>query len=134
MQVNYTQFSDKLGFNYIDKRPLYLMDNVFIIAQDEDGKYRFKIHRGFKSDGCTIPKIFWILIGCPHTPEYIVASIIHDYILNNPKIVNFNRKKSSQIFRQVLINEGTNKFVAFIMYIIVELCQLLRNYKTKRWK
>ena len=133
MQVNYTQLTDKIGFNYVDSRPLYLLDSVFVIAQDEDGRYRFKIHKGFKSDGCTIPKIFWSIIGCPHTNKYIPASIVHDFILQNPKVVNFNRKKSSEILYRLLINEGVSKFKARLFYYIVEIHQAVNNPKTKRW-
>lgn len=38
-----------------------------------------KIPEGFKTNGANIPRIFWIFLP-PNHPEYLPASIIHDYM------------------------------------------------------
>ena len=74
------------------------------------------------------------MLGCPHTPEYLPARLIHDYVLNNPETVIHNRNLSSRIFKQVLLNEGVNKVKAEIMYLTVDIVQWVKNFKTGKWK
>ena len=86
------------------------------------------------SDGCTIPKVFRWLIGCPHTGKYLPASIIHDYILEHPQTVNYNRRFASRIFKTALLNEGVSPLKAQIMYLAVDIWQAVKNIKTKKWR
>lgn len=133
MKVYYSDFQEILGFNYKEKKPLYLLKPAFVVV--EDGNFlRFAIKQAFKSDGCTLKlRILWLIFGCPHTGKYIPASIIHDYILNNPAVVNYSRKKSSQIFKQALLNEGVNIITANIFYFIVEVYQAIKNIFVRKW-
>ena len=133
MNVYYTDFSKILGFNYKEKKPIYLLKPAFVIVEDVK-TLRFAIEQAFKSDGCTLKfRILWLFFGCPHTGKYLPESIIHDFILNNPSVVNYSRKKSSQIFKQALLNEGVNIITATVFYFIVEIYQAIRNIFTKRW-
>lgn len=118
MRVFYTDFSKDLGFDYYNNdKPLYLKSDVNVIVD----KLKIKIPEGFRSDGCTIPKIFWLLIGCPHTGKYIPASIIHDALILLKPVIK--RQFASKVFENVLIQMGVNKIQAKIMYILVELYQ-----------
>lgn len=51
----------------------------------EDIKYTFNgkehiIPKGFRSDGASIPKFFWRLIGHPFSMAYLREAIFHDYL------------------------------------------------------
>ena len=93
---------------------------------------RIRIPEGFESDGCTLKlKILWLLFGCPHNGKYIPASIIHDYILDNPELVCYNVSISSQIFKQALLNEKVNIFTSNLMYLAVLIYQTLKKIFTK---
>ena len=134
-EVNYTDISSITGYNYRNrKEPYYLMQHIIAIVRTETQTYYIKPDKGFTSDGCTIPRFLWNLLGCPHTPEYLPASLIHDYVLNHPETVNYNRNLSSRIFKQVLLNEGINKIKAEIMYLAVDIVQWLKNFRTRKWK
>lgn len=37
------------------------------------------IPKGFKTDGASVPRIFWIAYP-PNRPEYLSAAVIHDYL------------------------------------------------------
>ena len=135
MQIFYTDLSHLVGYNYKKlEKPFYLMDPVFLIVEYGNKRIRAKIDRGFISDGCTIPKVFRCLFGCPHTGVYLPASIIHDYILEHPEIVHYNRKLASRIFKTALLNEGVSPLKAQIMYLAVDLWQRLVNLRTHKWR
>ena len=135
IEVNYTDFAPVIGYNYRNKeKPYYLMQHIIVIVRDAAQTYYIKLDKGFTSDGCTIPRFLWNMLGCPHTPEYLPASLIHDYVLNNPETVIHNRNLSSRVFKQVLLNEGVNKVKAEIMYLTVDIVQWVKNFKTGKWK
>ena len=93
----------------------------------------FMIPKGFTSDGCSIPKGLRFLLGCPHTPEYVPASIIHDYLLENPEIVRYDRKTASTIFFHALLKEGVCPLKAVIMFLAVDIWQWVKNLWTRIW-
>ena len=135
MKVFYTDFSKFVGFNYKNhKKPFYLLDNVYFIVECDDGsRIREKIEKGFESDGTTLLKIFFFLLGCSHNPQYLPAAIIHDWIMKYPEVVNRNRKLSSRILRQALMNEGVVRWKIEIMYYGVEFYQWAKNFFIKKW-
>ena len=134
MKLAYSKmlFAQNIGFNYLnEKEPFYVLNEVYFIL---DNKY-FAIKKGFTSDGCTLKfKILKLIFGCQHTNKYLPASIIHDWILQNPHVVDFDRKKSSLIFKEALLKENVNKFFAELMFLGVEFWQWKENKKTKKWK
>lgn len=135
MKVNYTDISRIVGYNYEkSEKAFYLTDPIFIIVVYANKKIWLKIPRNFRSDGCTIPKSFRWLMGCPHTGKYLPASIIHDYILEYPETVNYNRRFASRIFKTALLNEGVSPLKAEIMYLAVDLWQWLKNFRIRKWK
>lgn len=136
MDVNFTSFDKVIGYNYNNRqKPFYLLSPVIVIVSYAITKRKYlKIQEDFTSDGCTLWRIFWLILGCPHKPEYLPASIIHDWVLEHPEIVNYNRKFSSQIFKTVLLKTGVNPVEAQIMYLAVEFWQSFTNIWRKKWK
>ena len=135
IDVNYTDFAQVVGYNYRNReKPYYLIQHIIVIVRVDTQTYYIKLDKGFTSDGCTIPRFLWNIFGCPHTPKYLPASLIHDYVLNNPETVIHNRNLSSRIFKQVLLNEGVNKIKAETMYLTVDIVQWVKNFKTRKWR
>lgn len=136
MQVNYTSFDRAVGYNCKNKKkPFYLIQPIFVIVSYANKKLYLRLddHK-FTSDGCTLWKIFWLILGCPHSPEYLPASLIHDWILEHPETVNYNRKLASRIFKAVLLNEGVSPLKAQLMYIAVDIWQALKNVFIRKWR
>lgn len=135
IEVNYTDFAQVVGYNYRNReKPYYLIQHIIVIVRVDTQTYYIKLDKGFTSDGCTIPRFLWNMFGCPHTPKYLPASIIHDWILAHPEKVFHNRKFASRIFEQALLNEGVSPLNAHVMYLAVEFAQWWNNFKTKRWR
>ena len=136
MQVNYTSFDKAVGYNCKNKKkPFYLVLPVYVIVSYANKKIYLKLDdANFTSDGCTLWKIFWLILGCPHSPEYLPASLIHDWILEHPETVNYNRKLARRIFKIVLLNEGVSPLKAQIMYLAVDIWQALKNVFIRKWR
>lgn len=135
MEVFYTDFSKTVGFNYKNvSKPFYLLTHMYFLVKYANKRIIEKIPAGFESDGTTLLKILFFLLGCSHNPQYLPAAIIHDWTVTNPKCVHYNRKLSSRILRQALLNEGVPYWKAQLMYLGVEGWQWLRNYFVRRWK
>ena len=133
MEINYI-LDKEIGYNYLNKKkPFRILRGAPIRVCIGKKKIYFMIPAGFSSDGCSIPKVFRFLLGCPHTPQYVPASIIHDYILDHPDIVRYDRKTASEIFFNTLLKEGVCRVQAVIMYLAVDLWQWVKNFFVEKW-
>lgn len=133
MELGYN-FEREIEYNYKDsKKPFRLMRGVVVSYKQGVKSRPFMIPKGFTSDGCSIPKVFRFLLGCPHTPKYVPASIIHDYILEHPEVVKYNLKTASEVFFSALLKEGVCPVQAVIMFGAVHLWQSVKNYFEEKW-
>ena len=84
------------------------------------------IHKGFVSNGASVPKILWGIYSPYGT--YTMAAIVHDYLYEN----NLYTRKFAD--RQFLIDMGkcgTNKFTKWLFYYIVRIFGSLNWNKYK---
>lgn len=136
MQVFYTRFDKVIGYNYKNENnPFYLIHPIYVIVRYANKKLYLKLDESdFISDGCSIPKGFRWLFGCPHTGKYLPASIIHDWILKHPENVHYHRALANQIFKTVLLNEGVSPLKAQFMYLAVDIWQAVKNVFVRKWR
>ncbi len=78
----------------------------------EDSNEVIRIPKGFITDGASIPKIFWSIIGGPWG-KYGYAAVVHDYLYHTKK---YTRKKSDQIFLEAMKVLGVSWWKRRIMY------------------
>lgn len=123
IKLTYSDFRESIGYNYKEPKPFYAIKNIYVNIISKGFNRHFVIKRGFKSDGCTIPRAFRWFLGCSHKGEYLPASIIHDFLLVNKEIIGNSRILSSRIFKQALLQEGASSIKAQIMYLGVEIWQ-----------
>lgn len=123
IKLTYSDFRESVGYNYKEIKPFYVIENIYVNIISKKFNRHFVIKRGFKSDGCTIPRAFRWFLGCNHKGEYLPASIIHDFLLANKEIIGNSRILSSRIFKQALLQEGVNPVIAQIMFLSVEFWQ-----------
>lgn len=126
ISVKYDDF--EILYEYKKQKCFYVIKSNAISVSYNNFHRSFIIPCGFKSDGCTIPKIFKPLIGCSHTSKFIAASIIHDFLLNYKNIIT-DKELESLIFKEVLIKEGVKPAKAQIMFIAVELWRKIKEIK-----
>lgn len=77
---------------------------------------------GFQTDGASIPRFLWSVIGHPMTVKYIRAAIVHDYLYSLGE-----KTTGDKIFYDLLLEDRTNKYLAWIMY------QAVKHFGGKAW-
>lgn len=70
----------------------------------------YDVPAGFESDGASLPRFFWRLIGHPFSMDYLREAILHDYFYRTQYIP---RKKADKIFLELL-----KKKMPFRCYVI----------------
>lgn len=67
-------FSGKTVLERINSDTYMLRDELSF----ENSKYKVTIKPGLLTDGASIPKVFWSIIGCPLNGKYVGSALIHD--------------------------------------------------------
>ena len=80
----------------------------------------FLITRNFWSDGASIPRWAWTLVGHPFYGKTLIAALVHDFIyVWNPN--QYTRKHADKLFEKMLIQAGHSKITAYAMYLAVRV-------------
>jgi hypothetical protein len=76
---------------------------------------------GFETDGASIPRAFWSIIG-PHGP-YFRAAVIHDFLYAKASDESFkvSRKIADCLFKEAMFNGGVNWFTREKIYQAVRM-------------
>ena len=94
----------------------------------EDSNEIIKVPKGFITDGASIPKIFWSIIGGPWG-KYGYAAVVHDYLYYKHI---YTRRRSDQIFLEAMEVLGVSKWKRNTMYVAVRMFSwLFWNRKRK---
>ena len=70
-----------------------------------------KVPEGYLTDGATIPKVFWSVIGSPYLPEYITAAIVHDWCCDE----KYDVEEMSDLFFELLKLSNVPNLTAKLM-------------------
>ena len=106
-------------YPFINKHQL----RVKITDFKNDKVYEFSIPKGYCWNGSDIPRLLWRIIGSQYDPQYLVASCLHDYMLENKNIIDNNRLLTSKVFKLCLLEAGVSEFKASIMFKAVDVFQ-----------
>ena len=95
----------------------------YLDSENKEQKYKIPVKKGYKWDGASIPTGLQWAVGEKETPEYAVASMLHDVMCEDHSKIGNNRNLSSNIFRALLKINGTSSIGANIMSWFVDLYQ-----------
>ena len=84
------------------------------------GKHTFLVPRHFKSDGASVPRLFWRIVFPTTAPEAAAAGVCHDYIYRTQP-EEWTRRDADRMFLAFLIENGANLFAALAAYCAVRL-------------
>lgn len=134
IDVDISEVVKVIGYNVTNnKKPFYLTKEVFVTIETADDTIGLTIPKGYTWDGATIKsKLAQLIIGCPHEPEFVVPSLIHDYLLGNKAIIQYNRKLSSDILEASLEDFGVAKLKIKAMVSLVDIYQ--KYWRKNKWK
>lgn len=124
------------------KYPFELFNTVKISIETNKREFCFDIFKGYTWNGADIPRFLWRLVGSRTDNDFLVASMIHDYLLEfkvfimqevlNGEITKREyRRLTSLIFRELIKKQGTNVIKANIMSWCVDVFQMcnIRSWK-----
>jgi hypothetical protein len=88
---------------------------------DPDGK-RWHVPKGEPTDGASIPKVLWTVLGHPFDPDFINAAIIHDHFCREAdksdtrELRDKLRKEADVMFYYACKADGCSRVKAFSMF------------------
>ncbi len=120
------------------KYPFELYNSLKVIVTTNKRTFNFTIFNGYTWNGADIPRLFWRIIGSRTDNDFLIASMLHDYllefksyilneILHNSITKKEYRRLTSLIFRHVIKIQGTNTIKANIMSWCVDVFQMMNR-------
>lgn len=88
----------------------WMLDEDFVL---EHNRVRYRVKRGFRTDGESIPRLCWWFTGHPFQGTGMVAAIIHDGLYGSEL---FTRDRADLVFKQLLERYGVSPFKAMMRY------------------
>lgn len=124
------------------KYPFELHNSISVTITTTKRVFSFNLYNGYVWNGADIPRFLWRLIGSRTDNDFLIASMLHDYllefktyimqqVLKNELSVKEYRRLTSLIFRHIIKEQGTNVIKANIMSYCVDVFQM---FNFKGWK
>ena len=108
-----------MGLKYSDVKLQPLKSHKFKVI--EPFRYKdIKIQKGFRTDGASVPRLFWSIFP-PNRTDYLPCAIIHDYLCDKEEY-----RKADKYFKECLEELKVDKFSRIIMYYAVRIYHKLR--------
>lgn len=122
--------------------PFELFNTVIVKITTSFREFYFKIPIGYTWNGADIPRFLWRLIGARTDNDFLIASMLHDYllefkvymikeVLENQITVSEYRRLTSLIFREKIKKQGTKVIKANVMAWAVDVFQICNR---KGWR
>lgn len=120
------------------KYPFELHNTINVTVKTTFRTFSFRIFSGFTWNGADIPRLFWRIIGSRTDNDWLIASMLHDYllefklyilneILENTISIKEYRRLTSLIFRHIIKEQGTNTIKANVMAWCVDVFQMTQR-------
>jgi hypothetical protein len=105
------------------------LDNGFWELQDDfsykNDLIKVTVKSGFTTDGASIPKVFWSVIGNPLENDLLKPAMIHDGLY---ALMQLPRLECDKLLKEMLLFNGTSKVKVFSIYYTVRL------FGSSHWK
>lgn len=96
----------------------YTVMGTYMLALNRIG---IAISEGFETDGASIPRALWSVVGSPFDPRFMTAALGHDFMYQHHKILRLQRSEVDALFKETLIRDGVGKVKAFRFWLAVRL-------------
>jgi hypothetical protein len=108
------QFNGDIILEELDNGSWRLQDDFSY----EDDYIQVTIKSNFITDGASIPKLFWSVVGNPLENDLLKPAIIHDGLYN---LMHQPRLECDKLLKEMLLFNGTSKMKAYFIYYAVRL-------------
>jgi len=116
----------------LPKEDIWITDEAFSYIFEDMG-IRTTIPKGFRTDGASIPRLFWRIIGHPFEPKVARAAVVHDYLYSKECDLVMDRKKADRAFRNILKSDGVGVIKRNLMYFGVRVGGWATFCKNNEW-
>ena len=86
---------------------------------------RFKwveVPEGFRTDGASVPRLFWWLFP-PNRTDYLPCAIIHDFLCDKGEY-----EKADRLLKECMKNLGISKITVHIFYYAVRIYHITKEF------
>ena len=122
--------------------PFQLYNTIDVSVKTDKRSFIFTIYKGYTWNGADIPRLCWRIIGSRTDNCFLIASMLHDFMLEfktyiikevlKNKISSAEyRRLTSLIFREKIKAQGTPTIKANIMSWCVDVFQIYQFTKIK---
>ena len=111
-------------------KPFCLLNDIYYLSANfkKNESYGIQINKGYNWNGANIPRFLWRVVGSQYNPEFLPASMVHDWLCENKSFIVKNGVQiSSDIFKDILLLYGVNKLKAWIMASAVRMFQMTKK-------
>ena len=84
----------------------------------ENEEFKVTIKKGLITDGASIPKAFWSIIGCPLSGKYVGSALIHDGLYGSHLL---SKEESDRLFLDMMKHNGVGAIKRNLMYWAVKV-------------
>ncbi len=119
-----SSFTKNLSIEPISKK-LWRVNKAFEyhVGSENSGEV-IQVPEGYETDGISIPRFCWVIVGHPLSGEAVQASVIHDFLYQYGL---YDQKRSDEIFLEALIVLKVSVWKRQIMF------QALRMFGFVAW-
>jgi len=86
----------------------------------ENNKIKVIAKQGMPTDGASIPKFTWRIIGSPLIGKYVGAALIHDALYTSQGLGKLNKEDVDKLFLEMMKVEGVSCWKRYAMYYAVK--------------
>ena len=79
----------------------------------ENDWIKVTIKSGLMTDGASIPRAFWSIIGCPLMGKYVGSALVHDALYDSQLTT---REEADKLFIEMLADNGVGTVKRKLMY------------------
>ena len=97
----------------------------------KDGE-EITVHKGFCTDGASIPVFFRRIIGSPFDAEYVEAAVIHDFLCVLSHHGKYSRPKADSVFSQIMAENKVFPIKRKAMWLGVRAAGIFRRIFIKK--
>ena len=95
------------------------MGNVFTLCEELNCE-GIKVPVGFKSDGASVPRLFWRIVFPPGDQKALRAAFVHDWLYRTHPL-GWTREAADMLFLKVLLKNNVTKTSAILAWLGVRL-------------
>jgi hypothetical protein len=116
---------DIAEFPFINKKEI----TAILFDLKRSHRYSFRIAKGFKWDGATIPWFAWVIIGAKTDPRFLIPSMIHDILCNHKNFCGNDRYFADKVFERLLYVSGVPAWKRWAMFHSVDNFQKFQGWR-----